>query len=106
MLSWFRKQKQDHKIDLDLMKHRFSGAYCAHIVFIRMAGVKDRFVVWKDTPGIIGRHRLASKTVVNHMLQTHYNVLVLTEEVTGAYGMQTHEVIAKNWIGGVRNGKQ
>ncbi|ALA13092.1 hypothetical protein TSARBOMBA_253 [Bacillus phage TsarBomba] len=105
MLSWFRKKKQDQtKHDMDLMSRRFTGAFCAHIVFIRMAGVKDRFVVWKDTPGIIGRHRLASKTVVNHMLQTHYNVLVLSEEVTVGYGMKTHNVIAKNWIGGVRNG--
>lgn len=104
MLSWFRKKKQDQKIDMDLMHRRFAGAFSAHIVFVRMAGTTDKFVVWKDSPGIIGRHRLASKTVVNHMLQTHYNVLVLSEEVTVGYGMKTHNVIAKNWIGGVRNG--
>ncbi|ALA07636.1 hypothetical protein BC01_051 [Bacillus phage BC01] len=107
MLSWFRKKKQDQtQQDMDLMSRKFTGMFCAHVVFVRMAGTTDKFLVLKDAKELF-ENKIVSKAIVNHMLQQELNVIVLTEvtEVVTMFGLEKQQsVIAKNWIGGVRNG--
>lgn len=107
MLSWFRKKKQGQtKQDMDLMSRKFTGKHGAHIVFVRMAGTTDKFLVVKDAKELF-ENKIVSKAVVNHMLQQELNVIVLTEvkEYVSMFGLEKKQrVIAKNWIGGVRNG--
>ncbi|QEG13597.1 hypothetical protein MARVELLAND_73 [Bacillus phage vB_BspM_MarvelLand] len=105
MLSWFKKATESTELSraLDKMSCATLGRFGAHLVFVRMAG-SDKFLVVKDAKELFV-NKIVSKAVVNHMLQQELNVIVLTEKhPSGLYGMEQHEVIAKNWIGGVRNG--
>lgn len=106
MLNWYySKKKESNELSraFDKMSCGMWGRFGAHVVFVRMSS-SDKFLVVKDAKELFV-NKIVSKAVVNHMLQQELNVLVLTEkQPNGLYGTEQHEVIAKNWIGGVRNG--